>query len=92
MGAGENASSRMGVRPEDLHEYLRQRPFRPFRITLTDGRTFDVRHHELIMVGCTSVDIGIPSHRHLDPTYERVVSAPLSHVAQIEPISESDAV
>lgn len=82
----------MGMRPEDLHEYLRRKPFCPFRITLTDGRTFDIRHPELIMVGRTSAEIGIPSSRYEYPTFDRRVSISLLHVMQMELLPQSDAV
>ena len=81
----------MGMRPEDLHKFLRRTPFRPFRITLTDGRMFEIHHPELLMVGRTSAEIGIPSRRHVDPTYDRLVSVSLLHVMQMELLPESDA-
>ena len=34
------------MRPEDLRNFLRQKPFRPFRVTLTDGRIYEIRHPE----------------------------------------------
>jgi hypothetical protein len=36
------------MRPEDVLRWLRAQPFRPFRITLNSGRTFDVRHPEMV--------------------------------------------
>ncbi len=44
----------MDMRPEDMHRFLRRRPFRPFRITLTDGRSYEIHHPELMMVGRSS--------------------------------------
>jgi hypothetical protein len=38
------------MRPEDLLEFLRRRPFEPFRIFATDGRTFDVNHPDQAIV------------------------------------------
>jgi hypothetical protein len=43
------------MRPETLLGYLRAQPFRPFRITMNSGRTFDVRHPEMIRVGRDSL-------------------------------------
>ena len=45
--------------PEDLIAALEKRPFEPFRVHLTDGMTYEVRHPDLMMVGCRSVVIGI---------------------------------
>ncbi len=36
------------MRPEDLRTFLKAAPFRPFRITMTSGRSFDVRHPEML--------------------------------------------
>lgn len=32
------------VRPEDILEMLRATPFEPFRVYLTDGAVYEVRH------------------------------------------------
>jgi hypothetical protein len=37
--------------PQELLNYLQAQPFRPFRIRMNSGRTFDVRHPEMIRVG-----------------------------------------
>ena len=47
------------MRPEELRDHLRKRPFRPFRLILTDGRTFEVRHPELAVIGRTTVAVGL---------------------------------
>lgn len=40
---------------EELFEFVDAEPFRPFRIRMASGRTFDVRHPEMIRVGLHSV-------------------------------------
>ena len=37
--------------------YVNAEPFRPFRIKMASGQTFEVRHPELILVGKTSARI-----------------------------------
>ena len=37
--------------PEDLRKKLQTRPFRPFRIHLSDGAEYDVMHPELLLLG-----------------------------------------
>lgn len=74
------------MRPEDLLNYLRRRPFQPFRVTLTDGRTYDVHHPELAMVGRSSVAIGQMQPQEAEPIYDRMVTVSLLHIMQIEPI------
>jgi hypothetical protein len=39
------------MNPETLLNYVHTQPFRPFRIRMTSGRTFDIRHPEMIRVG-----------------------------------------
>ncbi len=39
------------MRPQDVLSYLHAQPFRPFRIRMNSGRTFDIRHPEMIRVG-----------------------------------------
>jgi len=49
------------VRPKDILDLIQQRPFEPFRLYLSDGAVFEVRHRELAMIGQSTVTIGTPS-------------------------------
>ncbi len=40
-----------------LVEYVSAEPFRPFRIRMASGHSFDIRHSEMILVGRTSAKI-----------------------------------
>lgn len=75
---------------DEIREEARRVPFRPFRIVLTTGEMYDIRHADLIMVGNRSVEIGLT----LDPegtTYDRVVRADLFHIARIEELPAGPA-
>jgi hypothetical protein len=74
------------VRSDDVLGFVRTQPFRPFRLTLTDGRTYDVNHPELAMVGRSTVTVGIPVPDEQEPVYDRLVTVSLLHVMQIEPV------
>ncbi len=37
--------------PKEIERYMRSEPFRPFRIHMASGRTFDIRHPEMVRVG-----------------------------------------
>jgi hypothetical protein len=37
--------------PQEVLNYVQAQPFRPFRIRMNSGRTFDVRHPEMVRVG-----------------------------------------
>ena len=41
--------------PASILSYVRAEPFRPFRVHMASGKTFDVRHPEMIKVLKTNV-------------------------------------
>lgn len=45
---------------DDLRRLLRRQPFQPFRINLSDGRTFDVVSPEWMLVTRNTSYIGTP--------------------------------
>lgn len=40
-----------------IASYVGAEPFRPFRITTASGRSFDIRHPEMVQVGRTTITI-----------------------------------
>ncbi len=72
--------------PEDLWERLRRQPFEPFRVYLTDGSVYEVRHPELLMVGRRSAVIGITQPQQSPPLYERTTTVALLHIVRLEPL------
>jgi hypothetical protein len=47
------------MRTDQIRELMRKQPFRPFRLFLSDGATYDVRHPELVMVTLAFVAVGL---------------------------------
>lgn len=43
------------MQPSDLLAYTRAVPFRPFRFVLNSGKSYDVRHPEMVRVTLSSV-------------------------------------
>jgi hypothetical protein len=41
--------------PQAVLGYVKAQPFRPFRIHMASGKTFDVRHPEMVRVGRTNL-------------------------------------
>ena len=74
------------MRLEDIRSFLDRRPFQPFRLTLTDGRTYEVRHPELAMIGRSIVAIGVPAPDDPAPVFDRLVTVSLLHIMQMEPV------
>jgi hypothetical protein len=74
------------MRTEDVREFTKRQPFQSFRLTLTDGRTYDVLHPELAMVGRSTVSVGVPKPGDPEPIYDRLIMFSLLHIMQIEPL------
>lgn len=71
--------------PLDILQALDKRPFEPFRIQVSDGSTYEVRHPELVMVGLGSLVIGVPA-KGQPRLYERYETIALSHVVKLLPL------
>jgi hypothetical protein len=73
------------MRPEDLLSWVRGMPFRPFRICLNSGRTYEIRHPEMLRVGRSSANVYSYAGKAEDP-YERMEMVGLVLIERIEPI------
>jgi hypothetical protein len=73
---------------EELQDAARRQPFEPFRLVLTTGETFDVRHPDLIMVGRRSAMIGITNEPG-GTVYDRTFKVDLLRVVGIEELPVS---
>jgi hypothetical protein len=73
-------------RTEDIQARLRERPFRPVRIIVSEGLQYDIHHPDLVWVGTRDVMIGFPGPDN--PTiYDRVTRVALVHVVALEDIT-----
>jgi hypothetical protein len=68
-----------------FRDLLKQRPFRPFRVVMSSGESYDVRHPEMawvtkndLLVGVDVADDGMPAEFRI---------CPLFHVATVEPLA-----
>ena len=73
--------------PQDIWKAVRRRPFVPFRITLTEGSTYEIKHPEFCIVTTTSVFIGLLPTDDPDPLPQRSVEVDVSHVVKLEPLA-----
>lgn len=73
------------MRPEELLEELRRRPFAPIRMHLTDGTVYDIPHPELIMVGRGKVLVGTAAIGQ-PGVFERYDAVSLLHIVRLEPL------
>lgn len=75
------------MRPEDILELLRTRPFEPFRLYLPDGATYEVRHPDMAIVQRSKVTVAVPGPEGPegpDGPAERTVNCALVHVTRTE--------
>lgn len=47
------------MRPNEIQAHLRKQPFRPIRVYVSDGSSYDICHPELMFVTRTEVVIGL---------------------------------
>jgi hypothetical protein len=77
--------------PEELRTALRQQPFVPLRLHLTDGRSFDVSHPENLMVGARVAVVGVfqPTHANGQTFFDYTETITLVHIVSLEPIGQT---
>jgi hypothetical protein len=80
----------MGVMTvQTFRELLGQRPFNPFRLVMSSGQTYDVRHPEMALLTRTSILVGIDETDEGVPAEFKICS--LLHVTAVEPLSAAEA-
>ncbi len=69
---------------EKILEWIKKRPFLPFRIRQSDGTIHDVVHPDQIMVDRRTCHLGIGS----DPTgvFQRITMISNVHITRLEPL------
>jgi hypothetical protein len=82
------------MRREELIEAIRAAPFRPFRLFLSDGRAFEIRHPEVLMVARHSATVGIQDSGGAEPAsqsypqIDRFALVDLLHITGIEQLPQ----
>ncbi len=73
----------MTIQP--CRELLTQRPFQPFRLVMSSGQSYEVRHPVMAMLTRTDILVGVGETDEGVPADFRICS--LLHVATIEPLT-----
>jgi hypothetical protein len=73
------------MRPDDVLQLVRRRPFEPFRIHISDGTVYHIKGPEMAMVERSTVHVGVALPEQTDILVEVVVS--LLHITRLEPMS-----
>ena len=70
---------------QTFRDLLQQQPFKPFRLVMSSGQTYDVRHPEMAMLTKTDILVGVDETDDGVPANFKICS--LLHVTAIEPLS-----
>jgi hypothetical protein len=78
------------VQADELRRLKRQRPFKPFRVHLQDGRIYEARYPNLILVSDGHITIGfpLPGDPDPEPLYDKTVSVPYWYITKVELLPE----
>jgi hypothetical protein len=77
------------VTVQAFRELLAQRPFRPFRLVMSSGHAYEVRHPEMAMLTRTDMLVGTGEEADGVPAEFRICS--LLHVTAVEPVTPGSA-
>ena len=77
--------------PNDLLTFTRKKPFEPFRLVVSDGTTYDIRHPEFCMVLQTSVIVGVPPSPAAGGVPETAEWIDARHIVKVVPLAQSVA-
>ncbi len=64
---------------------MKQQPFKPFRLVMSSGQSYEVRHPEMAWLTRTDILVGVGETDEGVPAEFRICS--LLHVATTEPLS-----
>lgn len=75
------------ITAKQIRELLQAKPFRPFRIGLSDGTHYDITNHDMAWVMKNTVEIGL----NLDPDgfAEYAARCSILHITKLEDLPES---
>ena len=73
----------------ELKKRMEAQPFRPFRIRISDGKTYDITNHDMMFVKRTVVEIGIDYGP--DSLAEHFAECAILHITRIEDLPTAKA-
>jgi hypothetical protein len=71
---------------QELREWLRREPFRPFRFYVLEMTAFEVRHPETVIIGTVSLDVFVPSANLPGGQTHHRETISLIHITRLEPL------
>jgi hypothetical protein len=70
------------VTPRRIRDLLNEVPFKPFLLTMSDGRQDPVPNHDVAVVGRNDVMVGVDLHKQ--SFAQRLVRCAILHITSIE--------
>ena len=70
---------------KSLRDILNQRPFRPFRLVMSSGQSYDVRQRKMAFLTLADILVGIGEAEEGVPDAFRI--CPLVKIAAVEPLN-----
>jgi hypothetical protein len=75
---------------KEIGGLLARRPFQPFRVHLTDGRSYEIRHPEINLITQSTLVIGVPVPDDPDPFADHFVRVPITEILRLEPLPQTE--
>jgi len=69
---------------DEMRQLLRQKPFVPFRVFVSDKRAYDVRHPRMNLLAETYIKIGIPAPDLTPPIGDHTEYVRLKDIERVE--------
>lgn len=74
---------------QTFRDLLSERPFKAFRLVMSSGQAYEVRHPEMALLTASDLLVGLDADKEGVPARFRICS--LLHVSSIEPLESSTA-
>ncbi len=72
---------------DELYRKVREHPFEALRIHVSDGKAYDVKHPEQIMIGRRSSYVGLGNG---EGPFQKIAVVSNIHITRIEPLDKGE--
>jgi len=77
------------ITARQIRELLESKPFKPFRICMSDGTHYDIPNHDMAWVTKSTVEVGV--NGDADGFAEYVARCSILHITKLEDLQETVA-
>jgi hypothetical protein len=65
-----------------LRQIVTRQPFQPFRVIMSNGERYDIKHHDTAMVTRNGFEVGLNPDQ--EGVFENIARCAILHIAQVE--------